>query len=105
MMDQPFATQAPADARGIQQIHSALFEHARADALFYVLPSVSLDDDGLDAFQVEQVRQQKTSGSCANDADFCMQRRHGSALHDTIVRMKEYPRPQPGTQPEYLYEG
>src|SRR5436190_11860157 len=26
-------------------------------------------------------------------------------IHDTIVRMKEYPRTQPGTQPEYLYEG
>ena len=105
VMDQPFAAQALAHSRCVEQIHCALFEHAGAVALLHMPARLRLDYDGLDAFKVEQVREQKTGGSRANDADFRVQCRHNSALHDTIVRMKEYPRTQPGTQPEYLYEG
>ena len=36
VMDQPFAAQALAHPRRVQQIHRALFEHAGADALFNV---------------------------------------------------------------------
>ena len=105
VMDQPFAAHALTHSGRVQQIHSALFKHARADALLHARARLRLDYDGFYAFQMEQVRQQKPSGTRADDADFRMQCRHNSALHDTIVRMKEYPRTQPGTQPEYLYEG
>lgn len=105
VMNQPLAAQALAHSRRVEQIHCALFEHSGAVALFHVLASLRLDYDGLNSFQMKQVREQKTGGSRPNDAYFCVQCRHNSALHDTIVRMKEYPRTQPGTQPEYLYEG
>ena len=105
VMDQSLTAHALAHARGVQQIHGALFEDAGANAIFDILARLRFHYDGLDPFQMEQVRQQKTGRSRANDADFCMQSRHNSALHDTIVRMKEYPRTRPGTQPEYLYEG
>ena len=105
VMDQPLAAHALSHSRRVQQIHRALFEHTGADALLNILASLRLDYDGLDALNVEQMREQQPGRSRADDADFRVQRGHNSALHDTIVRMKEYPRTQPGTQPEYLYEG
>ena len=55
VMGEAFALEALADARFDEQIDRALFEQARADALFDVFPAARFDDDGFDSLQVEQV--------------------------------------------------
>jgi hypothetical protein len=72
LMDQPLAAHPLAYSRGIQQINGPLLEHTRTNALLHILASLRLDYDGFDAFQVEQMREQKTGGSRANNANFCV---------------------------------
>ena len=52
----------------VEQVDRALFENAGADALLHVLAALRLDHDGLDALQVEQVREQQAGRSGADDA-------------------------------------
>jgi len=52
---QAVAVEPRADAGLAQQVDGALLEHTRADPLLDVLPAASLDHDGLDAAQVQQV--------------------------------------------------
>jgi hypothetical protein len=58
VMNQPFAAQALAHPRRVEQIYCALFEHAGAVTLFHVLARLRLDYDGLDAVKLEQVREE-----------------------------------------------
>jgi hypothetical protein len=57
-MDQPLAPHAFARPDLIQQVHRALFEDAGAHPFFDVLARLRLDDDGVDAFLVEEMGQQ-----------------------------------------------
>ena len=58
MVNQPLPPHPLADARAVQQVDRALFQHSRADALFHVFPAVRLDHHRLDTLQVQQVREQ-----------------------------------------------
>jgi hypothetical protein len=69
VMHQAFAPHPVADARFVEQIHRTLFQNPRADSRFHVLARLSLDYDGVDAFQVEQMRQNQARGSGSDDAD------------------------------------
>ena len=92
VMNQPFAPHALAHARFVEQIHRALFEHARADALLHVLARLALDHDRVDALQVEQVRENQAGRSGSDDADLRAKSRgsrHEFALQtrSTIIAM------------------
>jgi hypothetical protein len=46
-----------------------LFEESGADAFFRVSSAAIFDDDGVDAFAMEQVRKEKPGGSGSDDPD------------------------------------
>jgi hypothetical protein len=54
----------------IEEIDGALLEHARAHALLDVLARAAFEDDGVDAFAMQQVRQHEAGGARTDDADF-----------------------------------
>src|SRR5216110_1620391 len=63
-----FALHALADADRLEEIDSALLEHARADGGFDVRAAPILEHHRLDAFGVKQVRKEKSGGARADDA-------------------------------------
>ena len=81
VVPQALAAQAVADADRVHQIDRALLEHAGAHALDHVVPAAVLDDDRIDAVQVQQVAEHQPGGSGADDADLC-----AYGLHDRIPR-------------------
>ena len=69
VVPQPCASQARADAHRVQQIHGALLEDPRPHAIDDVLAAAVLDDDGVDAVQVQQMTEQQSCRTCADDTD------------------------------------
>jgi hypothetical protein len=69
VMHQAFAPHPLAGARFVEQIHRALFQNPGADSRFHVLARLSLDYKGVDALQVEQVRENQARRSGSDDAD------------------------------------
>ena len=69
MMNQPFAPHSLAHARFVEQVHRALFEDARPYALLHVLARLLLDHDGVDAMQVEQMRENQPGRAASNDTN------------------------------------
>ena len=59
---------APTPAR-FEEVHRALLEHARAHAMLDVVAVAALEDDGIDARAVQEVRQHEPGGPRADDAD------------------------------------
>ena len=53
------------------QIDRALLEHAGAHALDDVVPAAVLEDDRVDALEVQQVAEHQPGGAGADDADLC----------------------------------
>jgi hypothetical protein len=64
-----FALKALADARFDEQVDRALFQQARADALFDVFPAARFDNDGFDSLQVEQVGEHQSRRTRPDNAD------------------------------------
>ena len=64
-----FLLQPPGDLRLAEQVDHAAFEHARADAAHDIGPALAFQDHGLDAVQVQQLREQQPGRSAADDAD------------------------------------
>ena len=62
------AREAPADADLAHQVHRPLLEHARAHALDHVLPAAVLEDDGVDALEMQQMPEHQAGGPGADDA-------------------------------------
>jgi hypothetical protein len=56
-------------ARLAQQIDRSLLEHAGADAVLAVLAVARLEDDALDAGDLEQARKRQPGRAGADDAD------------------------------------
>ena len=75
-VDDAFAVHALADAGGSQQIDGSLLEHAGADTCLDVLAGAALEDDGLDAFVLEEARERKSRRTRAEDADLRSRRLH-----------------------------
>src|SRR5579862_721380 len=71
MMGQAQALQPIADAGCMEQVDGALFEQAGANALFDVLTAASLEHNGLDAGEVQQVGEHEARGTGADNADLC----------------------------------
>ena len=68
-MDEPFAAHALSRAALLEDVHRALLQHARAHAVLDVVPAPCLDDDRLDALEVQEMGEQQPGGSGADDGD------------------------------------
>src|SRR5471032_3458636 len=79
-MNQAFAPHALAHARLVEQIHRALFQNARADALLHMLARLALDHDGVDTDKVQQVRENQAGWPGSDDTDLCAECRQATAL-------------------------
>src|SRR5918999_846490 len=60
VVHEALAFQTLADAHLDQEVHRALFEHARANPALDVLAVAVLEDDGVDALEVQQVSEHET---------------------------------------------
>ena len=69
VMHESLAAHALPDARALEQIRGALFQHACADALLDVLAAARLEHDRVDALDLEQPRQHEPGRPRAHDAD------------------------------------
>jgi hypothetical protein len=69
VVHQPFALQSIADAGFFQQVHGALFQNTGADALLHILAAAIFEDDGFDAVEVQQVRENQTRWPGSDDAN------------------------------------
>ncbi len=69
VMHEPFAFQAFSNACFDHHVHSALLEHACADAMFDVMPAAGFYDDGIDSLQVKQVRKQQSRRPRSDNSD------------------------------------
>jgi DNA-binding IclR family transcriptional regulator len=66
---EPLGIHSLADSRLAQRLDRAVLEDARAHPSFYEASIARLEDDRLNALQVQQVGNQQTGGSGADDAD------------------------------------
>src|SRR4051812_29787515 len=71
VMDEPLACQAVAEPGLGQELDGALLEDAGADAVLDVLAAAGLEDDGVDALEVQEVRQHQPGGPGTDDSDLC----------------------------------
>jgi hypothetical protein len=58
-----------ADADLVHQVDGPLLQHARADALDHVVLAAVLEDDGVDAAQVQQVSEHEPRRAGADDGN------------------------------------
>ena len=68
-VDDPLAVHPFADTRPSQQFDRALLEHAGPDPVLDVVAAAVLEHDGIDALEVEQVREGQAGGAGADDPD------------------------------------
>ncbi len=76
-VDQPLAAQAIGHAQLVEQLDSALLQHAGAHAVLDVRAAAVLEHDRLDALAVQQVRQDQAGRAGPDDGDLC--------VHSTLV--------------------
>ena len=79
-MNEPLAAHALARAARFEEIHGALLQHARAHAALDVVAAADLDDDRLDALQVQEMGQQQPGGSGADDGDLGVDAHEGPSV-------------------------
>ena len=65
----------------MQQIDGALLEHARPHPIDHVLAAAVLDDDRIDAVQMQQLAEQQPGRTRADDADLGLVRRGLNLFH------------------------
>jgi hypothetical protein len=73
VMRDSFASQPGPQALGTQQINRTLFEHTCPDALLDVLATARLQDDGINIFEVQQVRKQQAGWPGPDDPNLSRQ--------------------------------
>ena len=69
VVDEPLAVQPLSRPGGGQEVDDALLDHACADARLDVLAAPVLEDDRVDALQVEQMAEREAGGAGADDPD------------------------------------
>ena len=69
IVPQSLALQTLADAGFDHQVHRALLQHARAHPIFDVLAAAALQNDRLDASQVQQMREHQAGRSRPDNTD------------------------------------
>ena len=68
-MEEGLALEALAHARLREEVHGALLQHARADRALDLLARARLDHHRADAGKIEEMREQESRGTRADDAD------------------------------------
>ena len=68
VMLETFADETLAHARAFEELHGTMFEHAGAHAMLDVVAASCLDDDRLDALEMQQMREQQSCRSGTDDA-------------------------------------
>ena len=66
---QSLTVQAFAQAGRMHEVHGALFEHARAYPVDHVVGAPPLQDDRIQALEMEQVREHQAGGPAPDDDD------------------------------------
>jgi hypothetical protein len=74
VVNETLSVQALREAGVREHVDAALLEHARSDPLLDVLATARLEDDGLDPFELEKVRERQPAGARADDSDLRPQR-------------------------------
>jgi hypothetical protein len=67
VVNETVATHALPHAGLLEEIGDAVFDDARANAVLYVIEASSLDDDGVDALALEEMSEQETGRTGADD--------------------------------------
>jgi hypothetical protein len=67
-MYQPFAQHPGANSHFVEQIDGGLFEDAGADAFLTIFAAARFEHHGVDAAQMEQMREDQARGTGADDA-------------------------------------
>ena len=57
----------------IEQRHRSFFQQARANAAEHIIRRLALDNDVVDSVSVQQLSEQQSRRSRADDCDFCPQ--------------------------------
>ena len=83
VVDEALAVQALGDAGRVEQVDGRLLEHAGAHARLDVLARARLEDDRLDAPQVQQVGQQQPGRTGPHDPDLGVHHPSASASAST----------------------
>ena len=83
LVDLPLPVQPLVHLRLAQQLDRALLDDPGAYPAEHVLAALPLEDDALDPSQVEELRQQETGGSGADDCYLCL---HARALTRRAAR-------------------
>src|SRR5262245_11781630 len=78
VVDESLSTHPLADASFVEDVHSALLQHARPDAALDILAAAGFDHYGFDALQPQQTTEQQSRRPCPYDADLCS---HGLLLN------------------------
>src|SRR5262249_57110841 len=71
VMNESLAPHPLPDARFVEDVHRALFQHARPDAAFDILAAAGFDDNGFNALQPQQAPKQQSSRACSDNPDLC----------------------------------
>ena len=69
LVTQPRPSKSGTDAHRVQQVHGALLQDAGLHAVDDVVAAAVLDDDGVDAVQVQQMPEQQPRRTGADDPD------------------------------------
>ena len=72
-MDEPLAVGTFARADFVEECDRSLFKETGANAGKHIVAGVSFKDDVVDAVAVQQLPEQQSRGSRANDRYFCPQ--------------------------------
>jgi hypothetical protein len=69
IVDQAFGLHALADAHFCEQVNRSLLQHTGANAFLHILTAATLDNDGVNPLQIQEVREHETGGSRTNNPD------------------------------------
>src|SRR6185503_8230132 len=69
LVAQAGASQSCTDTHRVQQVHCPLLQDSRSHAVDDVVAAAVLDDDRVDAIQMQQMAKQQPGRACANDPD------------------------------------
>ena len=72
LVDHAFAPQPLVEAQFVHQVDGALLQHAGAHAVLDVGAAARFEHDAVDAFAIEQMREEQAGRPRADDGDLCV---------------------------------
>src|SRR5262245_12196912 len=71
VVDESLSAHPLADARFVEDVHSALLQHSRPDAALDILAAAGFDHYGFDALQPQQAAEQQSRRARSDYSDLC----------------------------------